>query len=140
MKSYQSVEAYLAAQAPEVRTALEKLRKQIKAAAPKAEETVSYGLPVFKYHYMLIGYGAAAKHCALYVMSPSLMKKLKAELAQYDTAMATIRFLPGKPLPATLVRKIVAARIAENEERNAMRELKKPAKKAALKKKSSAKK
>lgn len=140
MKSYKTVEDYLAAQTPEVRTALLKLRKQIKTLAPKAEEVVSYGLPVFKLHYMLIGYGATAKHCALYVMSPALMKKLKAELTPYDTATATIRFTPYKPLPSALVKKIVRARIAENEERNALREIKKPVKKATLKKKPTSKK
>lgn len=140
MKSFKSVEEYLAAQSPEARTALLKLRKQIKGVVPKAEEVISYGLPVFKHHYMLVGYGAAAKHCAFYVMSPSLMKRLKAELEPYDTATATIRFSHDKPLPAALVKKIVLARIAENEERNAIREIKKPVKKTAVKKKSTTKK
>lgn len=140
MKSFKSVEEYLAAQSPEVQAALRKLSKQIKTLVPKAEEVISYGLPVFKYHYMLVGYGAAARHCALYVMSPSLMKKLKTALAPYDTATATIRFSPDRPLPAALVKKIVLARLAENEERNAVRVLKKPLKKVVVKKKSTSKK
>lgn len=133
MNSFKTVDEYLSAQSPQVRKALESLRKQIKAAAPKAEEVLSYGIPAFKVHYMLVSYGAATKHCAFYVMSPVLMKHLKEELKPYDIATATIRFTPDKPLPPALIKKIVQARTIENEERHTMRELKKPLKKAVKK-------
>jgi uncharacterized protein YdhG (YjbR/CyaY superfamily) len=67
---------------------------------------------------MLVGFGAAAKHCALYLMSSSTVETYKDELKGYDTSKGTIRFPADKPLPAALVRKLVKARIAENEARD----------------------
>lgn len=64
---------------------------------------------------MLVGFGASAKHCAFYLMSGTTVETFKAELEGYDTSKGTIRFQPDKPLPAALVRKLVKARIAENE-------------------------
>lgn len=111
-----------------MRKALELLRKQIRSVAPEAEEVLSYGIPAYKLKGMLVGFGAAKHHCAFYVMSPGLMKLLKEELAAYDTATATIRFLPGKPLPPALVKKIVAARMEENSRHREEMDKKKKAK------------
>lgn len=97
------------------RAALEKLRATIKAAAPKAEECISYSTPAFRQNGMLVSFGAAAKHCAFYVMSGSLLEQFQDELKDYDTSKGTIRFKPEKPIPAALVRKLVKARIAEND-------------------------
>lgn len=117
---------YLQSVPAEMRKALELLRKQIHSLAPDAEELLSYGIPSFKLKGMLVGFGAAKNHCGFYVMSSGLMKELKEELAPYDTATATIRFLPEKPLPPALIKKIVTARIAENAaHREAMDEKKK---------------
>jgi uncharacterized protein YdhG (YjbR/CyaY superfamily) len=109
----QSPDAYLAALSDEKRRALEKLRREIKAAAPKAEECMSYGLPGFRLNgSLLVSYGAAAKHCAFY--PGSIVREFAKELKGYDTSgKGTIRFSPDKPLPAALVRKIVKARIAQ---------------------------
>jgi len=92
------------------------LRKTIKAAAPEATEVISYGMPMFKHHGMLVGYAAFKEHCSLF-MSTAITSALKKELASYDTSKGTIRFAPDKPLPAALVRKLVKARIAQNERR-----------------------
>lgn len=106
---------YLAALSADKRAALEKLRQQIKAAAPKAEEYMSYGLPSFRLNgKLLVSYGAAAKHCAFY--PGSIVRKFAKELKDYGTTgKGTIRFSPENPLPAALVRKIVKARIAQQE-------------------------
>jgi len=96
------------------RAALQKLRKTIKSAAPKAEECISYQLPAFRQHGMLVGFGATANHCAFYLMSASAVEAHKDEVREYDTSKGTIRFQPDKPLPVALVRKLVKARIAEN--------------------------
>lgn len=96
------------------RAALEKLRKTIKATAPKAEETITYQIPIFRLNGMLVGFAAAKNHCAFYPCSGSIVAALKDELKDYETSKGTIRFQPGKPLPAALVRKIVKIRIAEN--------------------------
>lgn len=115
----QSIDEYLAELSDEKRVALEKLRKTIRAAAPLAEECISYRLPVFRQNGMLVAFGAAANHCAFYLMSGTTVKEHQQELKGYDTSKGTIRFQPGNPLPAALVRKLVKARLAENEDRGA---------------------
>jgi uncharacterized protein YdhG (YjbR/CyaY superfamily) len=110
-----STDAYLAKLPADQRAALEKLRKQIKAAAPKAEEGVSYGLPAFTLNgRRLVCFGATKAHCAFYPMSSETIASHEKDLDAYDTSTGTIRFQPDKPLSAALVKKLVKARIAEN--------------------------
>ena len=109
-----TIDEYLAALSEDKRAALEKLRKTIRAAAPKAEECISYGIPALRQHGMLVGFGATANHCAFYLMSSTTVAAHKDELKDYDTSKGTIRFEADKPLPVVLVRKLVKARIAEN--------------------------
>src|SRR5438093_13064024 len=109
-----TIDEYLAALSDDKRSALERLRKTIRSAAPKAEECISYQLPAFRLNGMLVAFGATANHCAFYAMSSSTVEAHKAELRGYDTSKGTIRFPADKPLPAALVRKLVKARIAEN--------------------------
>ena len=106
---------YLAALDDNKRRALEKLRRDINSAAPKAEECISYGIPGFRLNgKLLVSYGAAAKHCAFY--PGSTLQSFKKELKNYDTsAKGTIRFAADEPLPSALVRKIVTARIAQQK-------------------------
>lgn len=110
-----SPEEYLAALPQDKRTALQALRRTIRAAAPRAEECISYSLPAFRQNGPLVGYGATAKHCAFYLMSGSTVEAHRDELAGYDTSKGTIRFAPDQPLPDALVHRLVQARIAENE-------------------------
>jgi uncharacterized protein YdhG (YjbR/CyaY superfamily) len=112
-----TIDEYLAALSEDQRAALEKLRRTIRAAAPKAEECISYSLPAFRQSGMLVAFGATASHCAFYLMSSSTVEAHKDELKGYDTSKGTIRFQSDNPLPAALVRKLVKARIAENEGR-----------------------
>jgi len=109
------VEAYLASVPPELRAVLENLREAIKAAAPKAEESISYQIPTYKYHGPLVHFVARKDYCSFIAVSKAVLEKFKSELAGYDTSGTTIHFTAEKPLPATLVKKIVNARIAENE-------------------------
>jgi uncharacterized protein YdhG (YjbR/CyaY superfamily) len=109
-----TVDEYLAALSEDKRAALEKLRKTIRSAAPKAEECISYQIPAYRLNGMLVGFGATATHCAFYLMSATTVEAYKAELGDYDTSKGTIRFQADDPLPAALVRKLVKARIAEN--------------------------
>jgi len=107
------IDEYLAALSDDKRAALERLRKIIKAAAPRAEECISYQLPAFRLHgRMLVWFGATAKHCAFY--PGAVVEAHKDELKDFDTSKGTIRFHPDHPLPAALVRKLVRARIAQN--------------------------
>jgi uncharacterized protein YdhG (YjbR/CyaY superfamily) len=109
-----TIDEYLAAVSEDQRAALERLRRTIRAAAPKAEECISYGLAAFRLNGMLVALGATANHCAFYLMSTSVLDAHRNELEGYDTSKGTIRFGPDLPLPAALVRKLVKARIAEN--------------------------
>jgi uncharacterized protein YdhG (YjbR/CyaY superfamily) len=111
------IDEYLAGVPENQRAALEKLRKTIKAAAPHATEAISYRIPTFKHQGHLVGFAAFKNHCSFFVMSPSVIKAHKDELKTYETAPGTIRFPVDKPLPLALVRKLVKARIEENEGR-----------------------
>ena len=116
-----NIDEYLRPLSNEKRTALQKLRKDIRAAAPGAEEVISYGIPAFRLGgRLLVGFGAAAKHCAFYPGSHPIEAHRK-ELAAYDTSKGTIRFPPTRSLPATLVRKLVKTRIAEYAPKSARR-------------------
>jgi uncharacterized protein YdhG (YjbR/CyaY superfamily) len=115
-KKPKTIDEYLAALSNDKRAALEKLRKAIKAAAPKAEEYISYGMPAFRLKGRpLVAFAAAANHCSFFPMSSSTVKDCKSELKQYSTSKGTIRFSIEKPLPASLVRRLVKARITENK-------------------------
>ena len=115
-----TVDEYLARVSKEQRAALERLRNQILAVIPDAEECVSYGMPGFRYDgKVLCWIGAGANHCAFY--PGGVVHELEADLAHYETSKGTIRFQPETPLSAALVRKIIKARIAQNQARNTQR-------------------
>lgn len=108
-----TVDEYLAALSPEKRRALEKLRKAIRAAAPGVEECISYGIPGFRLDgRLLVWMGAGANHCSFY--PGGVVQDFPEIVEAYDTSKGTIRFPPGEPLPAALVRRLVKARIAKN--------------------------
>lgn len=110
-----STEAYLGSLPAQQRVALEKLRKQILAAAPGIEEHFGYGLPGFRYNgHPMLYIGAAKSHCALYGSVPTGFKE---QLRDFKTSTGAIQFTPDKPLPAALVKEIVKAKKAEIEVR-----------------------
>lgn len=96
---------------------LKNLRHIIKSVAKNAKEDFSYRMPVYKYNGMLVGFSAFQNHCSFFTMSPALMKKMKNELRDYKTSTGTIQFTIDKPLSDSLIKKILKARIKENEER-----------------------
>ena len=110
----QTIDEYLAALSKEKRAALEKLRRAIKSAAPKAEECISYQIPAFRLGgRMLVAFGAWGNHCAFYPGAHPV-EAHKDELKAYNTSKGTIHFQADTPLPATLVRKLIKTRIAEH--------------------------
>ena len=113
MKKFASVAAYLRAVPPKPRAVLQRLRKTIKAAAPQAAEVISYGIPSYKHHGYLVGFAAFQNHCSFFL--GTALNAFKKDLARYETSKGTIRFTVDKPLPAALVRKLVKARVAQNE-------------------------
>ena len=111
-----TIEEYLAGLTAENRVALEKVRRAIRAAAPEAEECISYGMPAFRLNGKLIaGFRAAANHCSFHPMSGVTVTTLRKELGKYETSRGTIRFSPRAGLPAAIIRKLVRTRIAELE-------------------------
>ena len=110
------VDTILAGLPDDQRAALERLRAVIRAAAPDADEGLSYGAPAFRYlGRPLVAYAAAKSHCSFYCMDPSLQEAYSAELAPFGTSKGAIRFTPAVPLPEGLVARIVRDRVAEIE-------------------------
>jgi uncharacterized protein YdhG (YjbR/CyaY superfamily) len=115
-----AVDAYLARVPEPARTTLEKLRAAIRAAAPKdAEECISYGMPAFRYKGALVGYAAFKQHCSFFPMSASMLDDFADDVKDYRTAKGTLQFPQDKPLPAALVKKMVKARVEQNERKTA---------------------
>jgi uncharacterized protein YdhG (YjbR/CyaY superfamily) len=113
-KKPRTIDDDLAAQDAQTRAALQKVRRGVLAAAPKAQECFSYGMPAFRLKGKLIaGFRAAANHCSYHPMSGATVATLRAQLAKYDTSPGTIRFSARAPLPTALVRRLVKARMAE---------------------------
>ncbi len=110
------VESYLAACPQPHRSTLEKLRATIRSVVPKeTTETISYGMPTFKYKGGLVAYAAFKNHCSFFPMSGRLVEEFAEELEDYKTSKGTIQFPVDKPLPAALVKKIVKAKLELNE-------------------------
>ena len=110
------VESYLARCPEPHRTTLEKIRAAIGSVVPKeATEKISYGMPSFHYKGGLVAYAAFKEHCSFFPMSGRLIEEFAGELKAYKTSKGTIQFAVDKPLPAALVKKMVKARIAQNE-------------------------
>ena len=113
-EKFETIGAYLASLDRPKRAALQKLRKDIRAAAPGAVECISYGIPAFRLDgKMIVAIGASAKHCSFYPGAHPVKAHAK-DLAKYSTSKGTIRFSADEPLPTALVRKLVRARIAEH--------------------------
>jgi uncharacterized protein YdhG (YjbR/CyaY superfamily) len=116
-KAPKTVDGYLRTLSADKRAALQKLRKAIHAAAPRAEECISYQIPAFRLDgRMLVWFGAASQHCSFFPGAHPIAA-LKQDLRAYKTSKGTIRFPPDKPLPAALVRKLIKARLAERRAR-----------------------
>ena len=112
-----TVAEYLAAAPKDKRASLTKLRSAIKAAAPNATESISYGIVAYKQDGVRVAYfGYWKDHIALYGTSGRFIKTHAAELKPYVQSKGTIQFPSNKPLPVGLVTKIVRARVAEVEE------------------------
>jgi uncharacterized protein YdhG (YjbR/CyaY superfamily) len=109
-----TVDEYLARVPEPARGTLKKIRAMIRSVVPAdASEAISYGIPSFKYKGWLVGYAAFANHCSFF--PGALPRKFADELKRFPTSKRTIRFPVDKPLPATLLKKFVGARIAQNK-------------------------
>ena len=114
-KAPKTISDYLLLVPEPARTTLKKVRAVIRSVAPpEATEGISYGMPTFKYKGMLASFAAFSDHCSLFPgAGPTI--EFKNELKNFQTSKGTIRFAPNKPFPAALLKKLLKARIAENE-------------------------
>jgi uncharacterized protein YdhG (YjbR/CyaY superfamily) len=125
----EAVEAYLATIPEPARTTVLKLRETIRSIAPpEATEEMGYGVPSFRYKDRLVGYTGGKNFCSYYPMSGSVITTLKDDLKAYPTSAGAIRFPIDKPLPATLVKKLIQTRLKQIETKAAKKQPKRPTK------------
>jgi uncharacterized protein YdhG (YjbR/CyaY superfamily) len=135
MKGPATVDEYMAELPEKERRVLSDLRKTIKATAPKAEESISYGMPGYKYQGMLVYFAAFKNHCSFF-SGTSMMEKFGKEVEKYKTSKGTMQFTVDNPIPASLIKKIVKERMKQNEANTLAKQLKKSSAKKTIKKKS----
>lgn len=118
IRNAKTIDTYLAKVRDEKkRRVLERLRKTIRSVVPKAEECISYGIPAFRLHGDVVaGFAATAKGCSYFPFSGSTLKTLARDVAGYGQTKGSLHFSPDEPLPVSLVRKLIKARIAETRE------------------------
>ena len=110
------VDEYIAGVPEPARSTLNKIRAIIRSVVPpETTEAISYGMPAFKYKGPLFAYAAFKDHCSLFPMNAALIEVFKEDLKGFETSKGTIRFPVEKPPTATLIKKLVKARIADNE-------------------------
>lgn len=118
----EDVDHYIAAITDEkMRMAMETMRETIRSVAPDANEVISYKMPAFMYKGMLVYYCNFKKHYSLFLASHGSMAKFADDIAPYKTSTGTLQFDPAKPLPKTLIKKLIKARVMENETKALMK-------------------
>ena len=120
-----TIDEYLATLNSPQRAFLQNLRKLIHSIAPKAQECITYSIPGFKQNSPFVAFAAFKNHYSLFPMGGATIEKFKKELRDFDTNKGTIRFTEEKPLPASLIRKIVKHRLAIDAAKAAARKAKK---------------
>jgi uncharacterized protein YdhG (YjbR/CyaY superfamily) len=116
MAAAPTVESYFASLEPDARAAMETIRAAVKATAPDATETISYRMPAFKDRgRILVYYAAFTDHCSIFPASEGVREALGDALTPYLSGKGTIRFPLDRKIPVAFVKKVVRARLAENE-------------------------
>jgi uncharacterized protein YdhG (YjbR/CyaY superfamily) len=110
------VDKYLAKVPEPARTTLTRLRELIRSVVPpETIEVLSYRIPTFRYKGGLVAYAAFKNHCSFFPMSSTLLGEFPKDVAKYRSSKGTLQFPLDKPLPAALVKKLVKARIEEQD-------------------------
>lgn len=112
----ENIDDYISKFPQEIKASLELLRRTIRKAAPKADETISYQIPTFKLNGNLVHFAAYKNHIGFYPASSGI-EVFKKELAEYETSKGTVKFPIDKKLPLALITRIVKYRVKENLER-----------------------
>ena len=108
------VDQYLQNLPEDQKEALEKLRQTIKTLVPEVQEYLSYKMPAYNYHGMIGGFAAFKNHCSFFPWDSKTVEDFKTELKDFKTSAGTIQFTPEKPIPDTLLKKILQARVKAN--------------------------
>jgi uncharacterized protein YdhG (YjbR/CyaY superfamily) len=116
MKTYTTIDEYIATFTADMQAVLQKIRATIRKAAPQAEETINYQMPTFKLHGNLVHFAAFKKHIGFYPV-PSGIEKFKKELSAYKGAKGSVQFPLDKPIPYGLIGRITKFRVKENLEK-----------------------
>ena len=111
-----NIDEYIAGFPGHIQDILQKFRETIRRAAPGAEEVMSYQMPAFKFHGMLVYFAMHKNHIGFYP-TPSGIEAFKKELSAYEGAKGSVKFPIDKPFPSGLVTKIVKFRVKENLEK-----------------------
>ena len=111
--TFNTIDEYISSQSPEIQTLLTQIRKTIKQAAPEAEEVISYQMPAYKYHGILVYFAAFKNHIGFYA-TPNGHSEFKEELSGYKQGKGSVQFPIDKPMPLDLIAKIVKFRVTEN--------------------------
>ncbi len=114
MEKFKTVEAYINSYPAKVRPLLKQLRSAIRDAAPEADEIISYNMPAYKYHGVLVYFAAHTAHIGFYPGTKAVTVEFKNQLTKYKTSRGTIQFTLDKPIPGTLVKKIIRYRVKQN--------------------------
>jgi uncharacterized protein YdhG (YjbR/CyaY superfamily) len=117
MKKPTTIDEYIAGFPDDIQKKLEQFRAAVKKAAPHAEEVISYGIPAFRLNGLLVWFGAHTTHIGFYPRV-SAIETFKKELSVYKGAKGSVQFPFNKPLPLTLISKIVKFRVAENSQKS----------------------
>ena len=112
-KTFKNIDEYIGIQTPEVQILLEQMRQTIKNVAPEAEELISYNMPAFKYHGMLVYFAAYKNHIGFYA-TPTGHSEFKEELSIYKQGKGSVQFPLNQVLPLELISRIVKFRMEEN--------------------------
>jgi uncharacterized protein YdhG (YjbR/CyaY superfamily) len=113
-----TVEEYLARVPEPARSTLNKMRAVIRSVVPKeTTEVLSYGIPTFRYKRMLVALAAFKDHCSFFPLGSSVLEPFAEELKKFRVSKGTFHFPVDKPMPAALVKRIVKARVAQNDKK-----------------------
>jgi len=114
MENHPGVDQYLENLSEENRKALNHIRRLIQATVPDATEVLSYKMPAYKYHGMLVGYAAHKEHCSFYLWKNASIDSFIKDLKEFSISAGTIRFKPDNPIPDNLLLRIIKFRQEEN--------------------------
>ena len=111
-----TIDEYIAGFPADIQAILHQLRATVKAAAPDAEESISYAMPTFKYHGILVYFAAFKNHIGFYA-TPNGNDAFRKELSVYKTGKGSIQFPLDQPMPLDLITQMVQFKVAENSEK-----------------------